>query len=68
MITVGAFRPDPTCYDIALIEDDESEGIETFEVFLTTTGPNDIILQNKSTVIITDNDGNIFFLFSTNSL
>ena len=48
-----------TCYTIQILDDDEIEGNETFNVVLTLNAnvSSVPIIQDEATVIIVDNDG-----------
>lgn len=45
------------CVSISIVDDDALEGNETFAVELATLDRDVIIMNNKTTIIITDNDG-----------
>ena len=53
-----------TCYTIQILDDDEVEGNETFNVVLTLNANVSGVkaIQDEATVIIVDNDGKYFII------
>jgi hypothetical protein len=53
-----------TCYTIQILDDDEIEGNETFNVVLTLNANVSGVqaIQDEATVIIVDNDGKYFII------